>query len=370
MEGRKGVRVIGQSRLIPLTPVDWGDGDVRNVTLLEITTPDGITGLGSAYTGVRQLRDALALYQQDPPTLHNADAEMTIPMSAIDIALWDIRGKEENLPVSELLGGRKRDRVLAYATVDLPMSSAEAGDAFDKTLRSALNQGFKAIKLSIENFGHHDDSKSDKDWEDCEANLLRFARKIVGNEVQLMLDVYGSGPKWAGDFDWALKTTRVLEELDFLWFEEPLAPEAYDDFVRLTQVTNMAVAGGEGFILLKDFENLSNLKAVNILQPDCTRVGGLTKMQSIRNAADQNNINLIPHGWNTAVGLAADLQFQATVTDEKFCMVEVWPHKIITELLKHNPFSLDSEGRITVPTGAGLGVDLNDEFKNQVHYSP
>ncbi len=86
-------------------------------------------------------------------------------------------------------------------------------------------------------------------------------------------------------------------------------------------------------------------------------------MQSIRNAASQNNINLIPHGWNTAVGLAADLQFQATVSDDKYCMVEYMPHRIIRDLLKHNPFSLDNEGRITVPTGAGLGIELNDEFR-------
>jgi L-alanine-DL-glutamate epimerase-like enolase superfamily enzyme len=85
-------------------------------------------------------------------------------------------------------------------------------------------------------------------------------------------------------------------------------------------------------------------------------------MQSIRSAARQHEINVIPHGWNTAVGLAADLQFQATVADEKYCMVEYWPHRTITDLLKHNPFSLDNEGRITVPTGAGLGVELNDEF--------
>ncbi len=164
-------------------------------------------------------------------------------------------------------------------------------------------------------------------------------------------------------FDWALKTSRVLEDLDYLWFEEPLAPQAFDDFVRLTQLANVAIAGGEDFVLVKDFEHLSNLKAVNILQPDCTTVGGLTQMQAIRNAASQNNLHLIPHGWNTAVGLAADLQFQATVSGDKYCMVEYWPHRIITDLLKHNPFSLDNEGRITVPTGAGLGIALNDEFR-------
>ncbi len=344
--------------------MDWGGGDERDVVVLELTTPEGITGLGSAYTGVNPLCDALTLYQQNPAMLHNADAEMTVPMSAIDIALWDIRGKEENQPVSELLGGRKHDRILAYATVDLPMTSAIAGDAFDDILRSTIDQGFKAVKICIEKFGHRDNSKSDKEWDVCEANLLEFARKIVGNNIQLMLDVYGSDPAWTGDFDWALKTTNVLEELDYLWFEEPLAPESYEDFVRLTQLANVAIAGGEDFILVRDFENLSNLKAVNILQPDCTRVGGLTQMQSIRNAASQNNLSLIPHGWNTAVGLAADLQFQATVSDDKYCMVEYRPHRIITDLLKHSPFALDNEGRITVPTGAGLGVELNDAFGN------
>ena len=71
-----------------------------------------------------------------------------------------------------------------------------------------------------------------------------------------------------------------------------------------------------------------------------------------------------PHGWNTTVGLAADLQFQATVSDEKYCMVEVRPQRTITDLLKNNPFSLDAEGKITVPTGTGLGVELIDEFRN------
>ena len=358
-----------KAKIIPLPPVDWGDGVEKDVVLLEITSAEGITGLGSAYTGINQLQDALSLYQQNPAILHTAEAEMTIPMSAIDIALWDIRGKEQNLPVSELLGGRKRDRILAYATMNLLMTSALKGDTFEKKLRALLDQGFRAIKLSIDNFGHRDfghqeNSKSESEWDLCEAKLLKSARKIVGNNVQLMLDVYGSNPQWSPDFDWALKTTKVLEELDYLWFEEPLSPEAFDDYVRLTQLSNIAIAGAEDFILLKDFKKLSIHKALNILQPDCTRVGGLTAMQSIRYAANQNNIHLIPHGWNTAVGLAADLQLQATVDDDKFCMVEVMPHSSITGILKHNPFALDNQGKITLPTGAGLGIALKDDFRN------
>jgi L-alanine-DL-glutamate epimerase-like enolase superfamily enzyme len=117
---------------------------------------------------------------------------------------------------------------------------------------------------------------------------------------------------------------------------------------------------------VKDFENFSNVKAVNIIQPDCTRVGGLTQMQSIRYAASQYDIILIPHGWNTAVGLAADLQFQSTMSDDEFCMVEFMPDRMMTDLLKHSPFSLDNEGKITLPIGAGLGIELNDPIMSAV----
>ena len=351
--------MITKAKFIPLPPVDWGDDLKKEIALLEITTPEGLSGLGSAYTGVELLRKAWRQFQKDPAILHAADAEMTIPMSAIDIALWDIRGKEENQPVSELLGGRKRDRILAYATVILPM----AGNSFEKGLRSILDQGFRAVKLSINHFGHRDDSKSDHEWDLCETNLLKTARNIVGKNVKLMLDVYGSDLNWTPDFDWALRTAKALEELDYLWFEEPLTPEAVDDFVQLTRVTNIAIAGGEDFILVKDFEKLSNLRTMNIIQPDCTKVGGLTQMQSIRSTASKNNISLIPHGWNTAVGLAADLQFQSTLLHDKYCMVEYMPHRIMTDLLKHNPFALDNEGKITLPAGAGLGIELNDEFR-------
>ncbi len=351
--------MTGHAELIPLPPVDWGAGDIRDVTLLELTTADGITGLGSAYTGVAQVRNALALYQQDPRALHTSNAEMTIGMSAIDIALWDIRGKQEDLPVSELLGGRQRDRVFAYATVDLP---ASVGDAFDQVLRSVLAHGFKAIKLCIEDFGRRDDSLSGDEWDRREAGLLEVARQIVGKDIKLMLDVYGSDPGWTADIGWAQKTAEVLAALDFLWFEEPLAPRAIDDFAQLRERATVAIAGAEDFVLLSDFEELAQRKAMDILQPDCTRVGGLTQMQAIRRLASQNGLHLVPHGWNTAVGLAADLQFQSTLADDRYCMVEFWPDRTITELLKDDPFALDDEGRIVVPTGPGLGVALSDAY--------
>ena len=87
-------------------------------------------------------------------------------------------------------------------------------------------------------------------------------------------------------------------------------------------------------------------------------------MQAIRHIADRNGLHVIPHGWNSGVGLAADLQFQSTVADERFCMVEVWPHWTVLDLFKGQPFSLDGDGRITVPSGPGLGVELKDEIRS------
>ena len=87
--------MIETTEIIALPPVDWGSGVVKDVVLLKITTPEGTSGLGSAYTGLSQLEHALTLYQQDPEALHKAGAELTVPMSAIDIALWDIRGKKQ-----------------------------------------------------------------------------------------------------------------------------------------------------------------------------------------------------------------------------------------------------------------------------------
>ena len=351
------------TKILPLSPIDWGDGVEKDVVLLEMTTPEGITGLGSAYTGTDQLQSALRLYEHNPAMLHYDNVETTIAMSAIDIALWDIRGKEECQPISELLGGRKRDRIRAYATMNLTMTSALSRDTFEKALRDLMDRGFKAIKLSIDGFGHRNDSRSESEWDLCETTLMESARTIVGENIELMLDAYGSDPDWTPEFGWAVKTAKVLEKLHYLWLEEPLAPEAFDDYTRLTRRSNIAIAGGEDFILVNDFEKLSKLKAVNILQPDCTRVGGLTAMQSIHSVANQNDVTLIPHGWNTAVGLAADLQLQATMADDELCMVEVMPHSSITDVLEHNPFALDHEGRIAIPTGSGLGITLRDEIR-------
>jgi D-galactarolactone cycloisomerase len=358
--------MVQKARIIPLSPVDWGEGVTKEATLLELTTNAGVTGLGSAYAGPSELLEALEAYHQSPELLNKVQDNRITPNSAIDIALWDIQGKIAQKPISDLLGKRQHDRILAYATLELHIAEARKAGVFEQRIRALMDLGFKAIKLSIDTYGYRNSSKSEREWDAFETGFLTQAREIVGPNFTLMLDVFGSDPEWPSNYNWALRTAKKLEELDFLWFEEPLAPSAKADFAKLSKATKIAVAGGEDFILLKDFEKLATEKTLNIIQPDCTRMGGLTPMHAIKMLANQNNIDLIPHGWNTAVGLAADLQLMSTTPKDRLCMVEFMPTWHLTEPLLNDPFALDLDGRIKVPVGPGLGVELNnDMIENQ-----
>jgi D-galactarolactone cycloisomerase len=358
--------MVQKARIIPLSPVDWGEGVTKEATLLELTTNAGVTGLGSAYAGPSELLEALEAYHQSPELLNKVQDNRITPNSAIDIALWDIQGKIAQKPISDLLGKRQRDRILAYATLELHITRAQKAGVFEHRIRALTDLGFKAIKLALNGFGHRDSSKSDQEWDAYETAVLSHTREIVGPDFTLMLDVFGSDPEWPFNYDWALRTAKKLEELDFLWFEEPLAPTALEDFTKLTKATKIAVSGGEDFILLKDFEKLATGKSLNIIQPDCTKMGGLTPIHAIKTLANQNSIDLIPHGWNTAVGLAADLQLMATTPKGRLCMVEFMPTWHLMDPLNNDPFALDQDGKIKVPVGPGLGVELNnDMIENQ-----
>lgn len=358
---------IAKARIIPLSPVDWGEGLTKDATLLELTTKEGITGLGSAYTGPGELLEALDAYHQNPELLNKVQDNRITPNSAIDIALWDIQGKIAQKPISDLLGKKQHDRILAYATLEIHITKAQKAGVFEQRIRALMDLGFKAIKLSIDMYGYRNSSKSEQEWDAFETGFLTQAREIVGPNFTLMLDVFGSDPNWPNDYNWALGTAKKLEELDFLWFEEPLAPTALEDFTKLTKATKIAVSGGEGFILLKDFEKLATGKSLNVIQPDCTRMGGLTPLHAIKMLANRNNIDLIPHGWNTAVGLAADLQLMSTTPKGRLCMVEFMPTRHLMDPLMNDPFALDSDGKIKVPVGPGLGVELdNDMIESQL----
>lgn len=266
-------------------------------------------------------------------------------ISGLDLALWDLFGKICGQPVSRLLGGNYRQRIKPYGSIlfDEP-------DALKKTLAETVARGFKAIKMGWRPFGRRNDRKFDE-------LLVKTARQTVGDQVDLMVDAGGSEQFWPHGVNWAKNTAGMLADYHITWFEEPLPPDDIDGYAELTRVSPVPIAGGEVLTRRQSFQPWIERRAVDILQPDCTKNGGLSEHRKIFWAAYDHNIQVVPHGWNTALGLAADLQFVASVPIARY--VEYLTPCVYIEQLVTTPFRIDSDGCLEIPTSPGLGIEID-----------
>ncbi len=349
--------------------VDGGwPGDMRPEedinTIVEVLTDGGLTGIGSAMTSkalvgaaVQLLRPFLIGERADEPARVSEKLRQSTfwqgrggavehAISGIDIALWDLMGKICNQPVCRLLGGRYRDRIKPYGSI-LFDEPARLRD----TLQQTVARGFRAIKLGWRPFGRRD-RKTDE-------QLMRAAREAVGPDVELMVDAGGSEQFWPHGYKWALETAKMLADFDVVWFEEALPPDDLEGYIELRRQAPVPIATGEVLTRRQSFRPFLERHAVDIIQPDCTKCGGLTEAWRIGWMAYEHNILLVPHGWNTAIGLAADLHLVAAMPVARY--VEyltpcVYLDEIITE-----PFRPDAEGYLAIPEKPGLGIELHQE---------
>jgi D-galactarolactone cycloisomerase len=331
-------------------------------TLIAIYTDEGLTGWGSAFTNDLLVQGALQLLEPfllgenalEPERvtekLHantfwmGRGGSVTHTISGIDIALWDILGKATGQPVGRLLGGRYRERVLPYASLLM-----QQPEPLGEHLRSIKAQGFRAFKIGWGPFGRQS-SKVDE-------AIVRAAREAVGAEARLMVDAGASDAFWHQDYKWALKTSDMLAEYGVDWFEEPISPDNLADFVALRRNARVAIAGGEVLTRRQSFAPWLHAGAFDIVQPDVTKVGGISEERSIARMAEDCGIRFIPHGWNTALGLASDLHLASACQHTD--LVEYLTGSPFIDELVSQPWKLDSEGMLAVPDTPGLGVDLN-----------
>src|SRR5437868_7214674 len=331
-------------------------------TILEVLTDEGIVGIGSAMTSKALVGAALELLRpmligeraDEPARVTERLRQSTFwqgrggavehAISGIDIALWDLMGKICNQPVSRLLGGCYRDRIKPYGSIlfDEP-------DRLGEKVRNAVARGFKAIKLGWRPFGRRD-RKTDE-------LLVKTARETAGPDVELMVDAGGSEQYWPHGYKWALETAKMLADYDIVWFEEALPPDDLEGYVELRRHSPVPIATGEVLTRRQSFRPFLERHAVDIVQPDCTKCGGLTEAWRIAWMAYEHNIQWVPHGWNTAIGLAADLQMSAAMPVARY-VEYLTPSPYIEEIV-HEPFVVDAEGFLTIPEKPGLGVTLN-----------
>jgi L-alanine-DL-glutamate epimerase-like enolase superfamily enzyme len=331
-------------------------------TLVEVHSDEGLTGVGSIYTGSALSAAALEFLRPlwesesalEPERVSEKLRQSTFwqgrggtvehVISGIDIALWDLFGKACGQPVSRLLGGCYRTKIKPYGS----LLFAEPGPLRERLL-ATVERGFRAIKLGWRPFGRRD-TKFDE-------LLVRTARDTVGENVDLLVDAGGSEQFWPHGYKWALNTSRMLAEYNVGWFEEPLPPDDIEGYAELRRHSPVPIAGGEVLTRRQSFIPWIERRAVDILQPDATKCGGLSEARRIAWMCSDHNVQMVSHGWNTAVGVAADLHLAAAMPVAKY-VEYLTPAPYIEEIITQ-PFRLDAEGYLPIPTAPGLGIELD-----------
>ncbi|MFN6999882.1 mandelate racemase/muconate lactonizing enzyme family protein [Elioraea tepidiphila] len=363
------IRKVAALPLVGESPKGGWSAEIRPEdsihALVAVHTDGGISGYGSVFTngplvqaGLRVLEPLLLGENALEPErvaekLHQntfwmgRGGTLTHTISGVDIALWDILGKATGMPVGRLLGGTYRSHVTAYCSL-LMEEPARMRDVV-ATYRS---RGFRAFKIGWGPFGRADDVRLDE-------AIVAAAREAAGPEAKLFVDAGASDAFWPQGFKWAKRTADMLRAHEVGWFEEPLRPDAIDEYAELRRCSPVPIAGGEVLTRRQTFLPWLSRGALDIVQPDVTKVGGISEQRRIAWMAYDFGVKYVGHGWNTALGLAADLQMASAFPETD--LVEFIGGSAYVDDLLDAPFALDREGRLAIPDRPGLGVTLDPD---------
>ncbi len=262
-------------------------------------------------------------------------------ISGADIALWDIRGQALGKPVSELLGGTHRTTVRAYASVlfgETPDDTASMAEQF-------VAMGLTAVKFGWGPFGRNADT---------DVAHVRAAREVLGDGRELMVD---AGHAW--DADTALARAKLLAPFNIVWLEEPLSQDDRRGYAKLCPQSPVPIAAGEGDVTHWDFEDLIE-RGVHVVQPDVAFCGGLTVCRRVSDMCRQHGRRAVPHCFSTGINLTASLHWMASVPNGDLVEYCLRPSPLMRKLVKNLPPLVD--GRVPVPGGPGLGIELDEQI--------
>ncbi|MDR2456459.1 MAG: mandelate racemase/muconate lactonizing enzyme family protein [Deltaproteobacteria bacterium] len=340
----------------------------RDILLVEVGTDEGLSGLGfltglgvahgSEIKIIKTIIDeALApgLVGQDAlrpewhwESMYKATTRFgrrggaLRAISGVDMALWDLMGRKAGLSVHRLLGGY-RDKVLGYASGGFYTPGDDLGALVDEML-SYLDQGFKMVKIKVGR-----DIRLD-------AKRVAAVRKGIGEEVPLLVDANES---WTYLEAWDF--IQRVKDFDVFWLEEPVAPDDLDGYAWLSERSPIPIAAGENEYTRYGFRDLIDRRAVHVVQPDVTRVGGISEWIKVSAMAAARKLNCIPHAVHEIhVSLAC------AVSNSPF--IEIFPkdqylQTFIGELLlRPEVHSVDQGGYIRAPQEPGLGLALNQDL--------
>jgi len=264
-------------------------------------------------------------------------------MSGIDMALWDIKGKALGQPVWKLLGGGFHKRIRAYASSLFGPTPAETGDR----ARRFRGLGFSAVKFGWAPMGQ--DEKTD-------IALVREARKGLGDDADLMID---AGLVW--DAKTAIQRARAFSEHNIYWLEEPLLPDDYEGYRKLSAATEVRIAAGEEESNRASYLELMDRGQIDIVQVDLTRCGGFTEAMKIASLAWDRGLPVVNHGFTTYINVAAALHFLNAIPNSFIAEFVVQEGTTLRDLITRQKI-VARDGWLEIPDAPGLGIELDDTW--------
>ncbi|PFJ38427.1 uroporphyrinogen decarboxylase [Priestia megaterium] len=365
MHGREIIDVITEYYRIPLME-ELGDAKHGihthfELPVVKIKLDDGSVGVGYTYTGGTGGRAICNMIEHDlKPFLLGKDAscveklweEMnwkihyvgrggiaSFAISALDIALWDLRAKKANEPLWKLLGGSNNSTKCYAGAIDLnfPMEKLLSN------IKSYLDKGFQAVKIKL---------GQDTLKEDIER--VAAVRELIGPDLTFMVD---ANMKWSPET--AIKAAKLLSKYDILWLEEPTIPDDYNNYKRISQEGGIAIAAGENFHTVYEFQNMITRGHIDFPQPDASNIGGITGWLKVANLAYVHNLPVCTHGMQELhVSLMSAMPHASYLEVHSFPIDQYTLRPLVIK-----------NGRAVAPDTPGIGVEFNwdllEEYKSE-----
>ena len=270
-------------------------------------------------------------------------------ISGIELALWDIKGKALGVPVYELLGGKMRDRVRAYANAWF--IGAQAPEEYAQMALDAAEADYTALKFYP--FSRSGQVVTPED-EEYGVACVKAVREAIGPKLRIAIDVRARLNMWS-----AIRMAQAVEPFSIAWFEEPVLYDNVDAMAEIARAINIPVATGEQLYTRWEFRTLLDKNAARIIQPDICHAGGIMELKKIAAMAETYYVTVAPHNSNGPISTLASLHLDACVPN---CfMQEIFvPFLPLYNQMLTKPIEIE-DGHLIVPSGPGWGADINEE---------
>lgn len=356
-------------------PDDQAYGMARGLTarrgggLVILETDEGIEGIGESWGPTRITAEYLALvkpYFVGTSVFAQRGVAQTIfakhyhfgiqnqlvsLLSGIDIAAHDAMGKLLGLSVADLIGGRQRERVAAYASGGYFTATGNHEATLAAQLEPHVGKGFPAFKIKIGRNPAEDEKR------------VALARRIIGHDALLTVDSNGNYT-----FDGVMESIRRIAPYGIHWYEEPLAPQDWKGYAELKARATVPIATGEALYTVFDLKRLIDGRLADVIQPDLALCGGLDVARTVGILCGAEHLRLSPHVWGTGIGLAAAVHFVASLPSYPHSDNVPFPTMVEYDMGRNalqNELFVEPircvDGWLEVPKGPGLGVTLNPE---------